>query len=121
MENILCAVDPEEKERDYDESLEGFIGNLADEEMEEEFEEWTKQVRQTMKKTTFHGAIQAIAEDLNDLSRCRAYENRLAGFAVGMAYADLVPKRKKDAENILNPIKQKLRESGLLPTGKKAA
>ena len=119
MKNILFALDPEEEERDFGESFEGFISNLADRQVKDDFKRWAKQVAQEFKKADSLNVITGIAEDIDDFSDQKAIAYLRAGFAVGMAYADLVPKRNEETENILNPIKCKLKKSGFLPGERK--
>jgi len=110
MKNFLFILDPEEKEKDYDKSLEGFIGNIAIESVERELGHSLK-----IGEINSINIFTRIADRLGSLNYLVKTHYTAVGFAVGMAYADLVSKRNPESEKILNHLKRKLKKSGFLP------
>jgi hypothetical protein len=115
MKRFLYILNPDEENKEYDESLEGFIGCLADEAGSSGFRQWKKAISETI-KTIDPGDLFHVAADIFSSFDITEKENYASvGFAVGMAYADLVSERNEEAKKILDSIKRKLKKSGLLP------
>jgi len=126
MKNFLFILDPDEREKDYDKSMEGFIGFLADEAGSSDFKEWKKWIPRKVKEIDNSCEILYVASDifsalsdhLNEFHLTEKRNYAAVGFAVGMAYAELISQRNDEASKILDSIKRKLKKSGLLPREK---
>jgi hypothetical protein len=116
MKDIFLAIDPESEVRKPGKSLEDFVEDLADEEVKVSFNLFAKRIAEEIKKKDAHNLILDFGEEMDIFSNDKAYDYMKAGFAVGMAYADLVPTRNETTEKILNPIKARLKRSELLPS-----
>jgi hypothetical protein len=120
MKNFLFILDPEEEEKDYDKSMEGFIGELAEEAGSNNFKEWKKWIPRKVREIRYPCNALDVASDIfSKLHLTEKGTYAAVGFAVGMAYAELVSQRNGEARKILDSIKRKLKKSGLLPGEKK--
>ena len=116
MKNFLYILDPDEEKKDYDKSMEGFIGELAEEAGNNDFKKWKKWSPIKIKEIDYPCEVFNFAADMftEFLYMERANYSGM-GFAVGMAYAELVSQRNDEARKILDSIKRKLKKSGLFP------
>lgn len=115
MSDFINLIDPKDRDKDFVDSLPGFIYAIGEEWMTRDHRGYWVQVRCT-EDLSMHDHL---SEALTSERSCHDE----AGFMVGMAYRDLIPKTNIEVEKILNGIKRKLRESGLLPivSGQKKA
>jgi hypothetical protein len=114
--NFLYILDPDEEKKDYDKSMEGFIGSLAEEVGNSDFKGWKKMTSEKAKEIDYPCEVFNFAADMfaDFLYMERANYSGM-GFAVGMAYAELVSQKNDEARKILDSIKRKLKKSGLFP------
>jgi hypothetical protein len=115
MKNFLYILDPDEQDKEYEESLWGFIGSLADEMGSSDFKIWKKAILGRMKEIESGDLFHVSADIFSELHTMEKDNYAAVGFAVGMAYADLVSERNHGTKKILDSIKRKLKKSGLLP------
>ena len=114
--NFLYILDPNEQEKDYDKSMEGFIGELAEEAGSNDFKEWKKWSPRKIKETDYPCEVfNSVADMFTEFLYMERTNYAGMGFAVGVAYAELVSKRNGEARKILDSIKRKLKKSGLFP------
>lgn len=121
MENFLYILDPDEREKDYDKSMEGFIRSLAEEAGSNNFKKWKKWSSRKIKETDYPCGVFDSAEDMfTEFLYMERTNYAVMGFAVGMAYAELVSQKNDEARKVLDSVKRKLKKSGLLPREKAA-
>jgi hypothetical protein len=120
MKNFLYILDPGEEAKDYDESMEGFIGELAEKAGSNDFKEWKKRSSGQVKEIDYPcGVFYSTEEIFTEFLYMERTNYTGIGFAIGMAYAELISQRNDETRKILDSIKRKLKKSGLLPGERK--
>lgn len=120
MKNFLYIFDPDERDKEYEESMEGFIGELAEEAGSNDFKEWKKRTSIRAKETDYPCEVFYHAADMfTEFQNMERMNYSGMGFAVGIAYAELVSERNDETRKILDSIKRKLKKSDLLPRERK--
>jgi hypothetical protein len=109
ISKFINIFDPGENDRDWDQSLQGFIFDLAEKWAKRGIRGWTENLTKHSTDLDIDQFMYGLGEDLISLHHLQGNFRGDAGFAVGLAWGQLFPVKDPKVQKMLNQIKGNLK------------